>query len=296
MAIRVLKYNLKLEYIMNLQSIERRSGLNKETFTREYLNPSKPVILTDLMTPWSATKKWTLEYFKEKHGDVLVPVFNTETYSKPGKGYMEPERKMPFGEFLSTIEQGPTNLRMFLFNIFQHIPELINDFKTPTIMDGFVEGFPFLFFGGEGSEVRLHYDVDYSCVFLNQFHGRKRVVLFPPEQSKNIYQHPFTVKSHIDVNNPDYNRFPALKKVQGYECIVNPGETLFMPSCYWHYIEYLDSGFSLSLRANDSLVTRAYGLMNIAKHYVIDKSMNKLMGEQWLRIKEDIAYNRAKAS
>jgi hypothetical protein len=104
---------------------------------------------------------------------------------------------------------------MFLFNIFKACPELCDDFSTHTIMDGFIKQFPFMFFGGQGSHVALHYDIDMSHVFLNQIYGRKRVVLFSQEQSKLIYQHPYTVASYIDVNNPDYQKYLLLKKWRG---------------------------------------------------------------------------------
>jgi hypothetical protein len=91
----------------------------------------------------------------------------------------------------------------------------------------FYNDFPFLFFGGKSSKVALHYDLDMSHVFLNQISGRKRVILFPPDQSKKIYQLPFTVASNINVNKPDYARHPALKNVNGYEVILNPGENTF---------------------------------------------------------------------
>jgi hypothetical protein len=162
-------------------------------------------------------------------------------------------------------------------------------------MDGFIKDFPFMFFGGEGSKVALHYDIDLSHVFLNQFHGRKRVVLFGPEQSRNIYHHPFTVASYIDVNNPDYSQFPALKNVTGYETTLQPGETIFMPSGYWHYIEYTDGGYSMSVRANESYTRRAKGLWNIARHYVVDKGMNRLMGSDWRKMKESMAKRRAES-
>jgi len=278
--------------MLPLKAIDRRGGLTREIFAKEYLEPRTPVILVDLMDHWPARTKWTMEFFKQEYGGLMVPVFS-DNVSKPGKQYMAPDKVIPFREFLESIEQGPTNIRMFLFNIFKHAPELCNDFNMPTIMDGFIRDFPFMFFGGEGSRVALHYDIDLSHVFLNQFHGRKRVVLFPPEQSKNIYQHPFTVASYIDVNQPDYQRFPALRQVQGYEAMLHPGETLFMPSGYWHYIEYTDGGYSISLRANESYARRARGLWNIAKHYMVDKGMNRLMGQEWRRLKEGMADRRA---
>lgn len=278
--------------MLALQPVDKRSGLTREIFAEEYLKLGKPVVFTDLIDSWPAKSKWSIEFFKNKYGHLEVPVVSNN-YSKPGKGYMTPDMVIPLSEYLEKLQDGPTDLRLFLYNIFRHAPELTQDFEIPTIMDGFIKEFPFMFFGGEGSKVALHYDIDLSHVFLNQFHGRKRVVLFSPEQSKYIYQHPFTVASYIDVNNPDYDKFPALQKVQGYETMLNPGETVFMPSGYWHYIEYTDGGYSMSLRSNESYVRRAKGLWNIARHYVVDKGMNKIMGDDWRKIKEDMAKRRA---
>ena len=162
-------------------------------------------------------------------------------------------------------------------------------------MDGFLNDYPFMFFGGQGSITAMHYDIDLSHVFLNQLHGRKRVILFHPDQSKYLYHHPFTVASYVDLDRPDYEKYPALAKVQGFETILYPGESLFIPSGYWHYIEYLDGGYSISLRANDSIWRRAKGAINIATHYVIDKGMNKLFGSKWRKMKESLAERRAHA-
>ena len=280
--------------MLSLKPIDRRSGLTRETFADEYLFALKPVVFTDLMDSWPAKNKWTIEYLKDAYGHIQVPLYSNN-YSKPGKNYMVPEKEVPLREYLEILESGPTDLRMFLFNIFRYAPEMCNDFHVFDIMDGFIKDFPFMFFGGEGSKVALHYDIDLSHVFLNQFHGRKRVVLFGPEQSRNIYHHPFTVASYIDVNNPDYSQFPALKNVTGYETTLQPGETIFMPSGYWHYIEYTDGGYSMSVRANESYTRRAKGLWNIARHYVVDKGMNRLMGSDWRKMKESMAKRRAES-
>ena len=280
---------------MQLAAVDKRTGLTRKTFAEEYLRPRRPVVFTDLMDTWAAKEKWTIDYFKNVHGDLRVPVVDNE-YGKPGKNYMKSAREIPFREYLETIEAGPTDMRMFLFNIFRHVPELCNDFQTPTIMDGFIDSYPFMFFGGEGAVVNLHYDIDMSNVFLNQFHGRKRVMLFSPEQSPYLYHQPFTVKSTVDILKPDYQRFPALKKLRGYEVMLEPGETLFMPSGYWHHVEYVDAGYSISLRSNDSITTRAKGLLNIATHFVVDKGMNRIWGNGWNDYKLKSAERRATAA
>ena len=278
--------------MLELVPVERRSGLTREIFAREYLRPMKPVVFTDLTAGWPARERWTIPHFKEKYGHLRVPVVSNN-YSKPGRGYMTPDRVIPFGEFLEILESGPNDLRIFLWNIFRAAPELRQDFRIPTIMDGFVDELPFLFFGGEGSHVALHYDIDMSHVFLNQIHGRKRVVLFPHDQSRNLYQHPFTVASYVDLNQPDYAKYPALARAKGYEVVLQPGESIFMPSGYWHYIEYTDGGYSISLRSFDSIPARMRGLANIARHFVVDKGMNRLIGPSWRRMKERMAERRA---
>lgn len=279
--------------MMQLHSIEKVSGLSKEQFTTDYLMPLKPVVFTDLTKDWPARERWTVEHFKSNYGDLSVPIYSNN-YSKPGKGYMTPDKHMPFGDYLDIlVKPEPCDLRLFLFNIFRHAPELKKDYTVPDIAEGFYNDFPFMFFGGMGSKVALHYDIDMSHVFLNQIHGRKRVVLFAPDQSTNIYHLPYTVASYIDVNHPDYDRHPAQAHAIGQEVMLYPGETLFIPSGFWHYIEYTDGGYSISLRANESLSRRLKGAINIAKHYVVDKGMNKLLGKEWLDIKNRMAIKKA---
>lgn len=275
-----------------LVEIPRVSGISKEAFKTNYLEPAKPVVITDMVDNWPAKEKWTLDYFKENYGHLMVPVFSAKG-SKAGKGYMSPDAKMPLREYISTIQEGPTDLRLFLYNIMNDAPELHRDYTVHTIMDGFFKEFPFTFFGGAGSKVAMHYDIDLSHVFLTQFDGRKRVVLFSPEQSKHLYHLPFTVASYIDVDNPDFEKFPALSKVSGYETILERGDTIFIPSGYWHYIIYLDAGFSMNQRANNSMIKKVQGAFNIATHFIVDKGMNRLFGERWKEIKEEIAERRA---
>lgn len=280
---------------MQISNLEKVTGLDRASFIENYLKPLRPVVLTDLTKDWPALQNWSVESFKQKYGTLEVSVYSGNPINA-GKGYMEPNNYMPFGEFLDLlVSPEPCDLRLFLFNIFRHAPELRQDFSLPNITDGFYNDFPFMYFGGKGSRVALHYDIDLSHVFLNQIYGRKRVVLFSHDQSRLIYQLPYTVASYIDINNPDYERYPALRLAKGTEVILNPGETLFIPSGYWYYIEYIEGGYSISLRANESIRRRIRGATNIATHFIVDKGMNKLMGAKWQELKSRIAIHRAEA-
>ncbi len=276
---------------MKLLPIERRTGLTREEFIQDYLKPKRPVVFTDLAQNWPATQKWTFDWLRNNHGNIEVPLFDKSIHQSAT--YFHPATIMKFGDYLTLIENGPTELRIFLFDIFKKSPELKNDIRFPTIMDGFVKAYKFVFFGGEGAEVNLHYDMDCSHVFLTQFQTRKKVVLFPPSESTKLYQHPFTVMSHVHPLKPDYEKYPAARNALGYETIIGHGETLFIPQLWWHYIKYIDGGFSLSLRANNSVFTALRGAYNLARHTIVDRGMNHLLGDRWQMWKEEKAAKRA---
>ncbi len=200
------------------------------------------------------------------------------------------------------ISQGPAGWRIFLFNIFDHAPELIKDFIWPeNLMKGFVKKYPMLFTGGEGSITHMHFDIDLSHILHTQFLGRKRVLLFPFEEQVKLYRKPFEVLSLADFSNyhhpgnfPEYQKFPALKLAKGYDFILEHGDTLFMPAGYWHHMEYLDSGFAMSLRAlHPSLSGKLKGAWNLFGMRTIDTLMKKTAPRWWYYQKEQKVFLRA---
>lgn len=276
---------------MKLIPIEKRSGLTREEFISEYLKPKRPVVFTDLAKDWPAVNKWTFDWLRENHGDIQVPLFDKHIHD-PDK-YFQPAKIMSFGDYLSLIEKGPIDLRIFLFDIFKEAPELKNDIRFPTIMDGFLKGYKFVFFGGQGSITGLHYDMDCSNVFLTQFQTRKELILFAPDERYRLYHLPFTVMSKVDPINPDYEKYPAMRGLQGYHTILNHGETIFIPSLWWHYIRYIDGGFSLALRANDSPLTFMRGAFNLVRHKFVDMGMTWALGKKWHNWKHQKAAENA---
>ncbi len=278
---------------MHLTAVEKRENLSREAFKEEYLKPLKPVILKDLSRDWKAREKWTFHFFEKAYGDLSIPIFDPDSYFKSGKNYMKSYFRIPFREYLELIQREPTNLRIHIFQLMKEAPELADDFETPTIMSSFLNKYPAMFFGGEGATLRLHYDLDCSHVFLTHFQTSKEVILFPYEQKDYLYHLPFTVQGAVDVKNPDYDKTPALKYARGYRAVINHGETLFIPRRYWHCVHYCEPGFSLSVRSNDSLVFGIRGLLNILRHFALDKGMNRLLGDRWLAWKTRKATEKA---
>lgn len=281
---------------MNLIEIDRVADISREDFQQKYLKLNKPVILEDRARNWKAYSDWNWDLFKELVGQVDVPIYNnTRAGAKVpvngGDGYMK------FGDYLDEIRQGPSELRLFLFNIFKHAPQLKNDFIWPEdLMSGFLKFFPVLFVGGAGSIAHMHYDLDLANIFHTQFAGRKQVLLFPYEERKKLYRMPLTVESAASFvrwheKGFDTERYPMLAQVNGYRAVLRHGDTLFMPSKYWHHMEYLDSGFAMSLRA---LPVTLGGKLNSVYHLSLMRGLNNLLiktaPEWWYHKKRSIAY------
>ncbi|WP_224490353.1 cupin-like domain-containing protein [Robertkochia flava] len=276
---------------MEFAKVEKVEKLDPLEFYELYLRPCKPVIFKDLASEWAAVNKWTLEFFKERYGHWEVPMYDS-SYHNPGKGYMKPVVYKKFGDYLDLIAAGSTDLRFHNFQIMKRAPELSGDFQIPDIMDGFLR-FALMFFGGKGAALNLHYDIDCSHVFLTHFQTQKKVFLFSPDQGPLLYHLPFTNHAHVNVLNPDFEKYPAFRMAEGLEAIIEHGETLFIPKLWWHFVYYSESGFSLALRANDSWATKTRGIWNLVRLFTMDNGMNLLAGNSWKTFKEQTAHKRA---
>jgi hypothetical protein len=77
--------------------------------------------------------------------------------------------------------------------------------------------------------------------------GRRRFILFPPEQFKNLYLGPIDHTpagrpvSMVDLNDVDLDRFPAFAKALAHAqtAELEPGDAIFIPSLWWHQVEAL---------------------------------------------------------
>jgi hypothetical protein len=274
---------------LRLLPIPRVETLATGEFRSSYLEPNRPVVIKDLASSWPALKKWTPQFFATEYGSLPVKVYDS-SFARSGTSYMSSLRKVPFKEYLDLMLTSSMDLRLFAFNIFWQAPELKQDILWPDMTQGFSKKFIFMFFGCKGSVTPLHYDPDLPHLLHTVLYGKKRVVLFANEESNNLYKHPFNTRSYVDVDHPDFSKFPRLQEATGYQAIIHPGETLFMPSGYWHYMVYEEAGYAVCTRcAKLPLARKLRAYFNLLVCFPIDKIMNKLTAEPWFRWKEERA-------
>ncbi|XP_052497905.1 HSPB1-associated protein 1 isoform X2 [Budorcas taxicolor] len=101
-----------------------------------------------------------------------------------------------------------------------------------------------LWIGSLGAHTPCHLDT-YGCNLVFQVQGRKRWHLFPPEDTPFLYptRIPYeesSVFSKINVVNPDLKHFPQFRKARRHMVTLSPGQVLFVPRHWWHYVESID--------------------------------------------------------
>ncbi len=285
---------------MQLQTVPTFDEIDPHVFQKQFYEPQKPVVIKNLAKEWPAYDKWNWKYFKELVGNQRVGIYNnikSDAYTPINTA----DDYKTFGEYIDMISDGPAGWRIFLFNIFDHAPELVKDFTWPEhFMKGFVKGYPMLFVGGATSITHMHFDIDLSNILHTQFAGRKRVLLFPFAEQHKLYRKPYEVLSLADFSNYyedgnlNYQQFPALKLAKGYEVILDHGDTLFMPAGCWHHMEYLDSGFAMSLLAlQPSLTGKLKGAWNLFGMRSIDTLMKKTAPVWWYENKKRKIFSNA---
>ena len=279
---------------MDLQDVPRVKTLSREAFLRDYYRPQKPVVIERAIEQWPAYSKWSLEYMRQVAGDKIVPLYDDRPVDYRD-GFNEPHARMRMSEYIDLLKKEPTRYRIFLWNILKEVPQLQEDFNFPDFGLPLLKGLPMLFFGGQDSFTFMHYDIDLANIFHFHFEGKKECILFSQTENKYLYKVPHSLITHESINfaDPDFEQWPALRRVKGYRAVLNHGETLYMPEGYWHYMRYLTPGFSMSLRAiarNPANLSKAVYNIFIMRHF--DNLMRRMKGQDWIDWKNEQAIKR----
>jgi hypothetical protein len=121
--------------------------------------------------------------------------------------------------------------------------------------------------GPPGSKTLLHYDDD-PLSLLIQFRGAKHVRMWSSDQSASLYPHASCQNLNeygtrfsrfsgnpLNMTMAEKNTFPLLSGAKYLDVIIRPGDMLFIPSGWWHFVSVWSgegadgAGTSLSVAA-----------------------------------------------
>jgi len=64
-----------------------------------------------------------------------------------------------------------------------------------------------------------------------------------------LYPHPDPLlhnTSQVELENPDEKQFPLFGAAPFVDCVLNPGDVLYIPPLWWHYVRSESVSFSVS--------------------------------------------------
>lgn len=235
---------------VNGATVERRECLSRDEFFEQYYFQNRPVIITGAFDSWPARSLWSFDYFRARCGDCEVEVqFGRD--SDPNYEINQPnlKRLMPFREYVDLVERsGVTNdFYMTANNTSQNRASLAALWAdAPTISEYLNADSPdtgFFWFGPAGTRTPFHHDLTNN--FMAQVIGRKRIKLIPMSDTPRVYNF-LHCYSQVDGHAVDLTRFPAMQLANLIECTLEPGELLFLPIGWWHYVEGLEASVTMT--------------------------------------------------
>ncbi len=232
------------------QSVPRRHKLSRGQFLNEYLSTSRPVIITGMMDDWPALQKWNLDFFAENFGDREVEIQfgrnSGENYEVEKHKYV---KKFAMRDYVEMVRNAGKTNDFYLTAVNNSsnktvLPELWNDIvQIPEYLDAKNPHNGFLWFGPTGTITPFHHDLTNN--FMAQVVGRKRVKI-APSWDMPVMRNTYHVFCEVDgrVAPPQTN--PPINEPQILECILNPGELLFLPIGCLHFVEGLEVSVTVS--------------------------------------------------
>lgn len=235
------------------QTVPRIDTPPYQEFLRQFYSQHRPVILKNGIRHWNALQKWHPDYFADRVGHEQIEVQmdrqqdqNFEVNSPKLK------QKILMKDFVAKIKHTDCSNDYYMTannasqnqNITKVLYQDIADFGHGYCDLSLQDQLCFLWFGPKGTFTPIHHDLTNNM--LVQIYGRKKVTLIPALQTPHIYNDLWVFSQLKDPNQIDVEQYPLAKKLTPIECILEPGEALFIPIGWWHAVESLDVSISVS--------------------------------------------------
>ena len=220
-----------------------------EEFFNHYYFGLRPVIIQGWADTWSALEAWDPQRWVERFAEVEIEVSAGRDCTRGFDRRFNATKSMTtLGDFardLLTLDQPSNDRYLIARNHALDRPELaslLDDIdERPYLDPQRRSGSMALWFGPRGTITPLHHD---TCqIMFVQLRGEKEFVLIPPH-AQGLFDQSTHMYSDLDP------RLDLIKHPQHHHqlnCILRPGDALFIPVGWWHAVRSLSLSQSLAM-------------------------------------------------
>lgn len=247
------------ESLMNAVGRVTVESLTETRFFADYQKKGIPVVITGLLAVGS---EWNLEYLCQRLGNQKFPLrhYGRDRYEQEKRfwkniGSGVTGESKPFVEYAAMLRDRTAHQKDIYLAKCSIKNTPLNQTKSIESIGEKFENIGLnkpasdynIWLGPAGHIECLHYDLMDGT--LVQLYGVKKVVLFPPSQTSNLYPFPFSVHlyrgfqlrcwfAQVYPDRPDFKIFPQLEEAMQFkqEIFLHPGEALFIPAGWWHEV------------------------------------------------------------
>ncbi|XP_024388879.1 lysine-specific demethylase JMJ21 isoform X3 [Physcomitrium patens] len=246
--------NMALEsFACDTGVIDRKKNLSLEEFRSKY-DGKKPVLITDLTKDWPAQKTWNWPQLVDKYGDVGFKVSQAH-------GSRIKMKLKDYATYMA-CQHDEEPLYIFDAEFGESAPDMLEEYSIPpvfsedllAVLDKSVRPpFRWLVAGPARSGASWHVDPALTSAWNTLLSGRKRWALYPPGRV------PPAVVVHVDLDDGSVNFdgptslqwwlevYPTLRdEDKPLECTQLPGETISVPSGWWHCVLNIDDSVAVT--------------------------------------------------
>jgi hypothetical protein len=245
--------------IETLKRAEEMDGTGLESFPGDLLDAGRPAILRGAAKDWpfvrdaSKTDEAAVSYLERFYSGAPVSTVVAPA-SEHGRLFYDRDTKAPnyreAPQQLPNVLKGllqqrnaaePLGIAMQAISAAECLPGLEDDNPNPLVP----QGTPARVWIGNRVTVAPHFDVADNLAFVMA--GRRRFILFPPEQTPNLYPGPMDATpanvpiSMVSLDEPELDRFPRYREAMEAAVVaeLEPGDAVYIPSMWWHGVQSL---------------------------------------------------------
>jgi len=241
----------------DIPSLPVKENVTRQQFDEDIRPAGKPVILRGLVKNWPAVQSGCESpnaignYLKQmdNQSPALTFVAPREVkgryfYSPDMRGFNFEKRQIPLSATINKLlEQQDAADPLGIYAGATPASELLPGFGASNPMSLLENEVPPLVWIGNSARIAPHFDAseNIACSVA----GKRRFLIFPPDQIDNLYVGPLEHNmagqpaSIVDPKAIDLKKFPKFKTAttEAQLAELEPGDAVYLPALWWHYVE-----------------------------------------------------------